>query len=291
MAEAQASTLSPPSAPMVQPSPHTNKPVQQPKQKTVSPPPAQGSPHTNNKTGQQPKQKQVTATPIKTKPPQVLNIDWDFIREQEGFETTGYVPKNKDGSAMGHSGVTIATGFDLGSRTVKSLQGLSKGVVKKLTPFLGLKGDAAIKAASQLTVSKQEADEIDKWSKQQTVKDLKKAWKDATGKKWETLPKHKATPIADLVFNHGLEATQSYDFWKQVTSDDWVGGEANLRNFGEANTSLQDRRTRGADYYNKGKPKTSREEFEAAFKAAKQEGRKIFEWPKGSGKKYTTKEA
>ena len=41
----------------------------------------------------------------------------------------------------------------------------------------------------------------------------------------------------------------------------------------------------------RGKPKTSREEFEAAFKAAKQEGRKIFEWPKGSGKKYTTKEA
>ncbi len=50
------------------------------------------------------------------------NIDWSYIKEQEGFETTGYVPKNKDGSAMGHSGVTVASGFDLGSRTPESLK-------------------------------------------------------------------------------------------------------------------------------------------------------------------------
>ena len=40
------------------------------------------------------------------------NINWDFILEQEGFETTGYVP-DADNSK---SGVTIASGLDLGAR-------------------------------------------------------------------------------------------------------------------------------------------------------------------------------
>ena len=39
------------------------------------------------------------------------NIDWDFILEQEGFRLKGYVPDAKNSK----SGVTIASGFDLGA--------------------------------------------------------------------------------------------------------------------------------------------------------------------------------
>ena len=39
-------------------------------------------------------------------------IDFDFIKDREGFETKGYVP-DPEGS---QSGVTIASGFDLGQK-------------------------------------------------------------------------------------------------------------------------------------------------------------------------------
>ena len=49
------------------------------------------------------------------------NIDWDFITEQEGGRILkGYLPDKKS-----KSGVTIATGFDLGQRNESDLQGLS----------------------------------------------------------------------------------------------------------------------------------------------------------------------
>ena len=48
------------------------------------------------------------------------NIDFDFILEQEGFETEGYVPDAENSK----SGVTIASGFDLGARVLEDLKGL-----------------------------------------------------------------------------------------------------------------------------------------------------------------------
>ena len=54
------------------------------------------------------------------------NIDWDFILEQEGFETTGHVPDVK----KSNSGVTIASGFDLGARKLSDLKGLPKDIIK-----------------------------------------------------------------------------------------------------------------------------------------------------------------
>ena len=40
------------------------------------------------------------------------NVDFDFIKELEGFEVSMYVPKNKKGKVLGKSGATIASGFD-----------------------------------------------------------------------------------------------------------------------------------------------------------------------------------
>jgi len=61
------------------------------------------------------------------------NIDFDFILKQEGFETQGYVPDAENSN----SGVTIASGFDLGARTIEDLKGLPETIVEKLKPFLG----------------------------------------------------------------------------------------------------------------------------------------------------------
>ena len=78
------------------------------------------------------------------------NIDWDFIAEQEGSrKLKGYVP-NAGGSK---SGVTIATGFDLGARNLSDLSGLPQAIIDKLTPFLGIKGANAKEKAKNLNVS------------------------------------------------------------------------------------------------------------------------------------------
>ena len=55
-----------------------------------------------------------------------------------GCKTTGYVPA----SSVSKSGVTIATGFDLGQRNENDLRSLKLNsiIVTKLKPYLGLKG-------------------------------------------------------------------------------------------------------------------------------------------------------
>ena len=49
------------------------------------------------------------------------NIDYNFLSDLEGgSKTTGYVPA----AAVSKSGVTIATGFDLGQRDENDLKSL-----------------------------------------------------------------------------------------------------------------------------------------------------------------------
>jgi len=44
--------------------------------------------------------------------------DYEFLEESEGkLKPNGYVPKDKEGNALGQSGVTISTGVDLGQQT------------------------------------------------------------------------------------------------------------------------------------------------------------------------------
>ena len=75
-----------------------------------------------------------------------LNIDWNFIAQLEGFETVGYVPKEENANNNRVvSGVTIASGFDLGQHSVEYLYRLDFPVElkNKLVPYMGLKGQEA----------------------------------------------------------------------------------------------------------------------------------------------------
>ncbi len=66
-----------------------------------------------------------------------LSIDHEFIGELEGSRKKGYVPDPKNSK----SGVTIATGFDLGARNIVDLRKLElpSDLITKLTPYLGMK--------------------------------------------------------------------------------------------------------------------------------------------------------
>ena len=68
----------------------------------------------------------------------MAKVDWGFIGRMEGgSQRKGYVPK-KDGKVMDKSGVTIATGWDVGQMSEEELSssGLSKSIINKMKPYL-----------------------------------------------------------------------------------------------------------------------------------------------------------
>ena len=196
------------------------------------------------------------------------NVDFDFILEQEGYKLKGYVPDAK----KSNSGVTIASGFDLGARNLSDLSGLPQTIIDKLTPFLGIKGAKADEVASNLVVTDPEAKIINEFAKSSELSKLKSRWQETTGSSFDDLPKHKATAIASVAFQYGNLATETPNFWRQVTNDDWDAAEANLRKFGD---NYDSRRNREADYYVSGlsqSEKDSKKKFRTELDTAKQYG-------------------
>ncbi|MDA7523145.1 pesticin C-terminus-like muramidase [bacterium] len=157
------------------------------------------------------------------------NIDFDFILEQEGFETKGKVPDAKNSK----SGVTIASGFDLGARALEDLKGLPQDIIDLLTPFLGFKGAEAEEIASNLQVSTDQAKTINEFAKNEAVTRLKNKWETSTGTSFDNLSKEQATVLASVAFQYGDLESRTPNFWKQATTGDWVGAYKNLLNFGD----------------------------------------------------------
>tara|TARA_R110000765_G_C18602436_1_gene569326 strand:- start:30 stop:572 length:543 start_codon:yes stop_codon:yes gene_type:complete len=161
---------------------------------------------------------------------EIRSVDFGFIKELEGSETTGYVPK-EDGKVLGNSGVTIASGFDLGQRGVQDLVGLPEEIQIKLAPYAGLQGDDADAIASSLEIDTDEADIINEFAKQEAMSRLSRQWMGTTGNNFESLPSNKQTAIASVAFQYGDLAKKTPNFWRQVTSDDWEGAKRNLLDF------------------------------------------------------------
>ncbi len=157
------------------------------------------------------------------------NIDFDFILEQEGFETEGKVPDAENSK----SGVTIASGFDLGARALEDLKGLPQDIIDLLTPFLGFKGAEAEEIASNLQVSTDQAKTINEFAKNEAVTRLKNKWETSTGTSFNNLSKEQATVLASVAFQYGDLESRTPNFWKQATTGDWVGAYKNLLNFGD----------------------------------------------------------
>ena len=164
------------------------------------------------------------------------NIDFNFIGEREGGQKlVGYIIKGEAGEK---SGVTIATGFDIGQRNVNDLNGLPRELIAKLAPFV--KGtEVSEEKAKSLKISKQEADIIDNFSKQSIYNNLAEQWKSSTGTNFSELPKQAATVLMSVAFQYGpnlripAEQGGTPKFWKLMTSRNWPGAVDELNNFGD----------------------------------------------------------
>ena len=179
-------------------------------------------------------------------------INWKFIGKLEGEGVkTGYVPTKKTGEIIGTSGVTIATGVDLGTKDRKFFEDMdvSEEIILKLEPFFNLKGEEALLNAKKLKLSASEVKELDTAIKKKYSKDIINQYEKDSGKNFEDLTSAQQTVITSVAFQHGLKQTTSYNFWDQVITDDWDGAITNLRDWdgtGEP-SQTQTRRDKEAD--------------------------------------------
>lgn len=166
-----------------------------------------------------------------------MSLTTDFLRQVEGFETTGYVPK-KDGQVLGVSGVTIGSGIDLGQQTPERLKewGLPDDLVAKLSPYTGKKKDAAVALlkAQPLKLTTEEADLLTQKAKAKYIAEVRENFDKASAKyKFDQLPEQWQAVITSVGFQYGTSFRSVPRFWKQVTEGRWADAHANLQDFGD----------------------------------------------------------
>lgn len=165
-------------------------------------------------------------------------IDYRFLGKLEGgSRTIGYVPA----PGASKSGVTIATGFDLGQRNEDDLRALKldQALITQLRPYLGMTGAnaQALLVKTPLLITVNQAQAIDSAIKSEHVERLRLKYDTAPGnrKRFIGIPPEAQTVIASVSFQYGVGLDlRAPKFWKAVTAQDWPEAVKILRSFGDA---------------------------------------------------------
>ena len=159
-----------------------------------------------------------------------------FLNCHEGFTLCGYVPIDpKSGEVLGHSGVTIGAGVDLGSKNRASLTSLPGRLVDKLEPYFGLKRNLAACAAIErpLRLTQTEANALTDAVRNDVVNEVLETYdsnKDENALAFASLPRGIRTAIASVWSQFGYPKAYSR-FWSFVKKNDWDNAIKELRNF------------------------------------------------------------
>lgn len=172
-------------------------------------------------------------------------INHSFITALEGgLALQGYVPD----AFNSKSGVTIATGFDLGQRSTDELfQLLPQNLAIKLADYCLLTGEDALNAllSKPLKLTEYEAKTVNDCYKQKFVKSLISRYDQASLKPFNDIPEQMQTVIASVAFQYGNLAKRCPKFWQAAIYQNWQKMESELRNFGDRYST---RRIKEADY-------------------------------------------
>lgn len=177
-------------------------------------------------------------------------VDWDFISEQEGGQyTEGYIPEDEEGNVLGESGVTVATGVDLGQRDREELEnmGLSEELLDQLDPYLELREEKAQEYLEEhpLTLSEEDADALDEAVHGEIQQLLEENYDEDSNVDFSDLPEEAQTVISDVATQYGPNLEErTPNFWDAVTNQDWDSAYNELRDFEDDYAS---RRNREAD--------------------------------------------
>ncbi len=162
-----------------------------------------------------------------------VSIDHEFIGLLEGSTKHGYVPNPE----TSQSGVTIATGFDLGARNIKDLMalGFSDSLINKLSPYLGLKKYDAKSFLNDfpLSINDEELSVITKAVKESENNKIISLYNKNSKVEFKCLPAQAQTVIASVAYQYGYLPTKAENFWKQAITQDWEGMYKNLMKFGD----------------------------------------------------------
>lgn len=164
------------------------------------------------------------------------SIDYQFLSSVEGgSRTNGYVPV----AGKSKSGVTIATGFDLGQRNENDLKKLNLDLIliSKLSLYLGVKGIEAQRLIKKkpLVINISQAKKIDKAVKKSHIDQLIMKYNAASPHMFfSKLPPQAQTVIASLSFQYGVNLNISApNFWYSVIIQDWSSATKELQDFGD----------------------------------------------------------
>ena len=168
-----------------------------------------------------------------------MNIDWTFISEREGGrKLMGYIPKS-NGEVLDSSGVTIATGFDIGQYSTNDLKkmGVPYDLIEILEPyceFTGQEAEEVMISVGVPEITETEAFELDKASHERTLSLLRNKYDEVASCCFSALHPQIQTAIASVAFQYGTGLKRRTPmFWKQITGHDWEAAIANLKNFGD----------------------------------------------------------
>ncbi|MET2949473.1 pesticin C-terminus-like muramidase [Vibrio owensii] len=160
-----------------------------------------------------------------------LSIDHEFIGELEGSRKKGYVPDPENSK----SGVTIATGFDLGARNVVDLKklGLPSDLITKLTPYLGMKkfeAESFLKK-NPLTINENELLLINHVVKKHETEKIIALYNKNSQIEFACLPSQAQTVIASVAYQYGYLPRETRRFWFQAVNQKWEEMYDNLMDF------------------------------------------------------------
>jgi len=174
-------------------------------------------------------------------------INWKFIGGLEGRTLHGYVPD----AAKSHSGVTIASGFDIGAVTDEAWPELPPWAQQAFAHYRHLHGMAALGTvhAAPLMITEEQADQLDAISAAQTEASLEHHYKQDANADFDELPEAVQTVLASVTFQYGTPWVRCPKFWGCAIKQDYEGMIAQLNNFGDAYST---RRKAEAEYLEQG---------------------------------------
>jgi hypothetical protein len=179
-----------------------------------------------------------------------VKIDDMALSEWEGKQyRTPYIPCGEDGKVIGSSGVTIATGVDLGQvlDDYKQRYGLSESLYKKLKPYaeLGAMGEMSKEEAygkmnklGPLQLTPDEADALDEAALRFHVDSTMTRWKNNKGDPpFENLTSKQQTFLLSRRYN-GSSVAENTGYYKSALAGDWDEVERKLTPLSEQDGPL-----------------------------------------------------
>ena len=175
-----------------------------------------------------------------------------IARLEGGQQLKAYVPNN-NGKVIGKSGVTVATGVDLGQHSEDDMKkwDIPKTLLKKILPYAGKKKAKALEHLREnpLTITKEEAEALDKVMHTNILAGLVARYdSDTKGPRFGEIPPEAQTVLLSATYNMGDLSIVAPKMWKMATEQNWDQMAKELQNWDSSSKGIKNRRRAEGEY-------------------------------------------